>query len=336
MANAALDPQLDPVLHRRKQLRYQRRLKFLQASWRTFAISGLAGGLIWAAHLPEWVIHRPSQVSIKGNQLLSTQAIQSLLPLAYPQNLIRLRPEAIAKVLESKAPIDKVTITRRLFPPSLTVAVQERYPVAVIPCPDNHYCSTGNLRASAAKTTASPPASRSAVWLLDSRGTIMPLENYPSLQDAAKRPKLTVLGVLQAGTRDPDVSNAPASQRGSTTQISMLQPKQASIVVDKQKQPQWPPLYQAVRRSPVKISQIDWQDSSNLILKTELGIVHLGPYSSKFTDQLQALDQMRKLSKYLSSNQVRYINLENPEHPIIQLKNIPKLNLDQKPVEDPD
>jgi cell division protein FtsQ len=325
MANATLDSQLDPILQRRKQLRNQRRLKFLQASWRTFAVSGLAGGLIWVAHLPEWVIQRPSQVSIKGNQLLSTQAIQSLLPLSYPQNLIRLQPEAIAKVLESKAPIDKVTVTRRLFPPSLAVAVQERYPVAVIPCLDHHCVTPG---------TASLLSNRTDVWLLDSRGVIMPLKNYPSLQDSAKLPKLTVLGMVQVSTRNLEASN-PVSQQGSATQVSTLQSERTSIVVDKQNQSQWPSLYQAIRHSPVKIFEIDWRDAANLILKTELGTVHLGPYSSKFADQLHALDQMRKLSRYLSSNRVGYINLENPEHPLLQLKNTPESSLTEKLVESP-
>ncbi len=327
MANVTSDSQLDPILQRRRQLRHQRRLKFLQASWRTFAVSGLAGGLVWAAYLPEWVIHQPTQISIKGNQLLSTQAIQSLLPLSYPQNLIRLQPESIAKALESKAPIDKVTVTRRLFPPSLTVAVQERYPVAVVPCPENNRCITSE--------TASLPSKRRTDWLLDSHGIIMPLENYPSLQDFAKLPKLTVLGMIQVNTRDPESSNTLLSQQESATQVSTPQSERDSIVVDKQKQSQWPPLYQAIRHSPVKIFEIDWRDATNLILKTELGMIHLGPYSSKFADQLNALDQMQKLSKYLSSNQVEYINLENPEHPLLQLKNTSKPGLAKKLVESP-
>lgn len=327
MTNVVLDSQLDPVLNRRKQLRSQRRLKFLQASWRTFAVCGLAGGLIWAAHLPEWVIHRPAQVSIKGNQLLSTQAIQSLLPLSYPQNLIRLQPESIAKALESKAPVDKVTVTRRLFPPSLTVAVQERYPVAVVPCLENHCVTSG---------ASLPSSHRANVWLLDSRGTAMPMGAYPSLQDSAKLPKLTVLGMVQVSTRDLKANKALLSQQESKTQVSTLHSEKASASVDKQKKSQWPPLYQAIRHSPVKIFEIDWRDATNLILKTELGTVHLGPYSSKLTDQLNALDQMRKLSKYLSSNQVGYINLENPEHPLIQLKNTPKPSLAKELAKSPD
>lgn len=329
MANVALDSQLDPVLDRRKQLRYQRRLKFLQASWRTLVISGLAGGLIWAAYLPEWVIRWPRQVSIKGNQLLSTQAIQSLLPLSYPQNLIRLQPELIAEALESGAPIDKAMVTRRLFPPGLTVVVQERYPVAVIPCLANHDC------ASTSEAASLPFNQKAETWLLDSRGVVVSLINYPALQeDPAKIPKLTVLGMLKVGTYAPKVSNKLLSQYGATNQVA-AQSERTTVVVDKKKQSQWPHLYRALSRSPVKVSQVDWRDATNLILKTELGTVHLGPYSSKLVEQLNALDQMRKLSKYLSSNQVGYINLENPERPLLQLKNTAKSDLPEKPVVSP-
>lgn len=322
MTNVALDPQLDSIFDRRKQLRYQRRLKFLQAGWRTLAISGLAGGLIWAAYLPEWVIGHPKQVSIKGNQLLSTQTIQALLPLPYPQNLVRLQPAVIAEALESRAPIDKATVTRQLFPPSLTIAIQERHPVAVIPCVGNQHCPATS------PTTALPAYSGSDIWLLDSHGIIMPSTSYPSLQDSAKRPKLTVLGMMtNAGSYRPEVNHQRPAQGKSTSQISSLQLEQASAKVDKRKKSQWPQLYQVVSQSPVKVFEIDWRNETNLIFKTELGTIHLGHYSSKLANQLNSLDQMRKLPKYLNSDRVKYINLENPDRPVLQLENTAKPNL---------
>jgi len=81
----------------------------------------------------------------------------------------------------------------------------------------------------------------------------------------------------------------------------------------------WTQLYQAVSRSPVKVTEIDCQDSANLILKTELGIVHLGPYTPQLTEQLKVLDQMRQISTKMKSSQIAYIDLKNPQTPLVQM-----------------
>jgi cell division protein FtsQ len=78
-------------------------------------------------------------------------------------------------------------------------------------------------------------------------------------------------------------------------------------------------VYKAVSRSPVKVFEIDWQNPANLILKTELGKVHFGPYSSRFTEQLSILDRMRELPTHISPSQIAYIDLKNPEFPAIQM-----------------
>ncbi|HEY9621204.1 MAG TPA: hypothetical protein V6C78_12580, partial [Crinalium sp.] len=58
---------------------------------------------------------------------------------------------------------------------------------------------------------------------------------------------------------------------------------------------------------------------SNLILITELGTVHLGPFSAQITKQLQALDQMRELPSKVPLDQILYINLRNPASPLLEL-----------------
>jgi cell division protein FtsQ len=74
-----------------------------------------------------------------------------------------------------------------------------------------------------------------------------------------------------------------------------------------------------VSRSPVKVTEIDCQDPANIILKTELGIVHLGSYSPQLATQLKVLDQMRRLSTQVNSSQIAYIDLKNPETPSVQM-----------------
>jgi len=247
----------------------------LQSSWRTIAVSGLAGGLAWVITLPGWVIRQPEQVAIAGNRFLSAQAIQSLLPMAYPQSLLQLEPQAIAAQLESKAPIAEATVARQLFPPRLIVQVKERYPVAMI--------SDLPIAQTAKEKDTKPAADVSNVGFLDAKGVWIPIESYTSFDQSFKLPSLKIVGYQE------------------------------------QKRSQWAELYQAVSQSPVKVTEIDWRDPSNLILKTELGIFHFGSYSSRFTEQIQAMDQLRKLPERLNPKQIAFIDLQNPDTPSIQM-----------------
>lgn len=88
----------------------------------------------------------------------------------------------------------------------------------------------------------------------------------------------------------------------------------------------WPEIYQAVTQSPVNISQLDWRDPNNLILHTELGVVHTGPYSERFGKTLTTLDQMRDLTKQFDRKQIAYIDLTNPGQPSVQVKTASKPN----------
>jgi len=352
MTKVVPDVQLDPVLHRRRQLRYQRRLKLIQAGWRTLAIVGLTGGLVWATFLIEWVVYQPNQVLIKGNQLLATSAIQASLPLMLPQSLIRLQPKLITETLKSRVSVDQVTVTRQLFPPKLIVSVQEREPVAVVPgagarlppisvspgvdmtntsqeivtwkglepvnrpmLVHSHNRNLGRL------SSQISPKQAAEVWLLDSYGIITPLKSYPTLQQSGKLPQLTVLGILKPASASHKTRVPLEGSSTNRAATSTPEEAEATVTVDKQKQLQWTALYRVLEQSPVRIFEIDWQDKTNLILKTELGIVHTGPYSSKFADQLNVLDQLRGLPKHLNGKKVAYIDLKNPKKPLLQLNN---------------
>lgn len=250
------------LTQRRRILRRHRHLKVFQAFWRTLAVSGLLGGLVWATTRPIWVLSESNQIVIEGNKFLSDQAIQSLLPLSYPQSLLRIQPEAIAQSLESQPPIAEATVTRQLFPPGITVQVKERVPVALA-------------------LTKLPKGS--STGLLDQNGVWIPIESYGSLSSTLELPKLKIISLPE------------------------------------QYRPYWTQLYQAVSHSPVKVIEIDCQDPANLILKTELGIVHLGPYSSQLAHQLKVLAQMRQLPAHLNASQITYIDLKNHKAPLVQM-----------------
>ncbi len=269
------------LAERRRRLRRQRRWRSLQSSWRAITVSGFTVGLVWITTLPAWVIRQPNQIQIEGNQLLSPQAIQSLLPIAYPQSLLSIQPQAIAQHLESQGPIAQAIVTRQLFPPSLSIHIQERRPVAIA------YTHSASLEAA---PVADRNAAAAGIGLLDEKGNWMPLESYTALNQSIQLPTLKVIGTPE------------------------------------QYRTQWVELYQAVSRSPIKVTQIDWHDPANLILSTDLGIVHFGSFGSRFSQQLRALDQMRQLPQNIDPNEIAYIDLTNPEAPMIQMVEVREVN----------
>ncbi|MBD2533333.1 FtsQ-type POTRA domain-containing protein [Nostoc flagelliforme FACHB-838] len=121
------------------------------------------------------------------------------------------------------------------------------------------------------------------IGLLDASGAWMPLEKYTSLNPTKKLPNLRVIG--------------------SPTQYCLY----------------WTQLHQAVSQSPVKVMEIDCQNPTNLILKTEIGNVHLGVPGSQLAEQIKVLDQMRHLATKFNSGQIEYIDLKNPEFPLVQM-----------------
>ena len=267
---------------RRQELRRLRRARSAAVVWQTLAASAMAAGLLWWIAQPAWLIARSEQVKVEGNQWLSDKAVRSLMPLSYPQSLWGIQPQVLAQKLESTGPIAKAKVTRNLFPPSLTVEVAERLPVAVAQ-------PTAVLRSN---------SDREKVGWLDSRGGWMPSESYSAVRSA-------------------NSSIRPGSNSGMQSQHSL--PTLKVIGPLELYRASWPPFYQGLSALTVKVFEIDWQNPNNLILKTEIGTVHLGPYSSRTANQLQVLDRMRQLPKQLSSSKIAYIDLKNPAEPIVHL-----------------
>lgn len=233
--------------------------------------------MFWVTTLPDWVIRRPEQVEIKGNQWLSPKSVRSLLDLSYPQSLLRLHPDALAQQLEAQGPIASATVRRQLFPPSLTIHVRERAPVAIAYLPSA-------TSPSKKPVSAPPPAQSKAAGLLDDQGAWIPLDSYQDLNPGMTLPQLKVTG-------DP---------RWYKTQ--------------------WSKVYKAIRSSPVTVTEIDWQDRSNLILKTDWGRVYCGADSDLLVQQLQILDRMRQLPEKIEINRIAYVDLRKPEAPYLQMK----------------
>ncbi|PZV09832.1 MAG: cell division protein FtsQ [Leptolyngbya sp.] len=275
MAGNFTSPSQVDLIQRRQRLRRQRRVRVFQALWRGLTVTTLAASLVWVTTLPIWLIRKPEQIKIEGNRLIPSQALRSLVPIHYPQSLLQLKPEAIAKELRSKAPISDVVVNRQLFPPSLTIRVVERYPVAIV------LANTSDIQLLSQNSIKSKETA-AKIGLLDENGIRLPLENYTLIQHSIKLPSLKVIG-------------NPEYYRSN-----------------------WSTLYREISRSPIKITEIDFQNPANLVLKTEIGTIHLGPYGIQFSEQIKTLDRMRKLPNQVSLDQVAYIDLRNPNSPFIQ------------------
>ncbi|TVU53753.1 MAG: FtsQ-type POTRA domain-containing protein [Arthrospira sp. PLM2.Bin9] len=125
------------------------------------------------------------------------------------------------------------------------------------------------------------PGTEPTVGWLDAEGSWMPLSSYTELEQTGQLPNLRVIGNFE------------------------------------QYLPHWQQMYSDLSRSPVDIYEIDWQNPANIILMTEVGEVHIGSYSTHFWEQLQVIDRMRKLPEQLDVSEVDYIDLRNPNSPLV-------------------
>ncbi|NET01358.1 MAG: FtsQ-type POTRA domain-containing protein [Sphaerospermopsis sp. SIO1G2] len=265
---------------RRQKLRQQQRIRILQTIWRTLAASGIAGGLLWSIVQPIWVLRTPTQVVMTSNdKKLSSQTIESLLALSYPQSLWRIEPAMIAKTLKQQPAVSKAYVSRRLFPPGLIIEIQEKLPVAIsqtVLKPNLNNCQTQSQTSkNSCIKNPNTENQHNQVTLLDADGTLIPWKKYITLNPKGKLPSLKVIGV-------------PEQYRAY-----------------------WSQLYQAVSQSAVKVTEIDCRNPTNLILKTELGRVHLG-VPTQLAEKFHALEQIQQLPSKLDFQQIAYIDIKNP------------------------
>ncbi len=311
MTDPGAEPQVDLILDRHKQLKRQRKNRFLQATWRTMVILSLAIGLGWAVSQPEWKLRQQSQITIEGNQKLSTTALESLLPFSFPLSLIRLEPQRIETILQKHAHVRQVLVSRKLFPPRAKIFVKERPPVAITRC-DRCLLMTDPSNLDALKIG---PAN---LWILDDQGIALPVQSYPSFANSQGLPALTMENFFSPL---PEQAAAAVRDNNKTKNIK-------PVMLSPEKQAQWQQMYPVLKSSPVvdlngpiKLASINWQDLTNLKLQTNLGEIHLGAHSNRFAKQLQALDEMRSLSNSLDINQIVYIDLQNPDQPDLEMRN---------------
>ncbi len=127
------------IEQRRQQLRQHRRIRVVKSVWRFTCMSGILAGVGWVVSQPDWMISKPEQIQIEGNQYLSDTTVRSMLEISYPKPILELDPAQLTAQLATKLapqPIERssvnVKIDRRLLPPHPIVQIQDLPPVARI------------------------------------------------------------------------------------------------------------------------------------------------------------------------------------------------------------
>jgi cell division protein FtsQ len=126
-------------------------------------------------------------------------------------------------------------------------------------------------------------SNKTSVSLLDAKGIVMPFEKNSYLNPSLKLPNLKVIGTPE---------------------------KYRSL---------WNQVYPAISESSVKITEIDFQNPANLILKTEIGSIHVGSPGQRLPEQIRTISKIRHLPRQLNPSQIDYIDLRNPKSPLVQM-----------------
>ena len=107
-------------------------------------------------------------------------------------------------------------------------------------------------------------------------------------------------------------------------QQSSRSPTLKVIAFNEQYRSQWQELYHLITNQSIEFFEVNWQDPNNLIVKTELGTVYLGSCSSELLKKFMVLDRLRDLPKRFNTSEIVYIDISNPESPVIQRNHKPK------------
>jgi cell division protein FtsQ len=201
----------DELKHRRRTLRRRRRISISQALWRFWALSGLTVAVFWGTTRPTWLIYSPAQINVSGNHLLSDEAVQNLVPLDYPQPLMKVEPEILARQLRDRGPLVSAEVTRQLLPPRLNVRVQERVPVAVV------------LPVGSADRTSDTQYLQAG--FLDAHGAWMPLASFGIGAASPQLPALQLRGIQPQYQRYwPQIYETITSSPVAITEIDWQDP----------------------------------------------------------------------------------------------------------------
>lgn len=167
--------------NRRNELKKQRQWRSFITFVRIVLTMSLFGGVFWFFTLPNWVLRDSQQIDIEGNNLLSDDEIRSLITLNYPESLLKLSIIDLKDDLQDKLPVSNILISKKFIPPSLTIQVVEKKPVAIAFAPQ--------LSEKTNKITIKP------IGYIDKDGVFVSYELYQNLKNnPQEKPSLKIIG----------------------------------------------------------------------------------------------------------------------------------------------
>lgn len=81
----------------------------------------------------------------------------------------------------------------------------------------------------------------------------------------------------------------------------------------------WSKLYALISLYPkLQVSEVSWNQSGSIFIQTKIGRFYLGAESSRLEQQFQIMSKLKNLPEQLSSSEIAYIDLSNPQVNLIQ------------------
>ena len=239
-------------------VKLQQRRELQISLWRACFMISLTMGLGIAATLPNSQIKARSQIKIDGETLVSEDKIYQALNFRYPQFIWSVNGINLGHKIESIPSIQAAKVNKQIIPPTITISLHEKKPVALA-------------------------TSQGEVGFLTSQGEWIEQKFYGNINADFPLPKLKVIDY----------------------KIQFRQ--------------HWHKIYQLISLYPeLEITEVHWQSSGNVFLKTKIGQVFLGSESSRLTQQFKIISKLKNLPNKIDSSEIAYIDLSNPGVNLIQ------------------
>ncbi len=123
-------PPTSPRAEKRQKLRIKHRNNQLLQLWRVVVCSSITYGLGVLVIKNGWSLIDVEQITVQGSSKIQAASIISASGFSFPKPLFAINPKQLKINLLKELPIRSLQIERRLFPPKLTIIIQERKPVA--------------------------------------------------------------------------------------------------------------------------------------------------------------------------------------------------------------
>ncbi len=147
----------NPREERRQKIISEKRKYNLLIAWQLAVLTFTSFTLGWLFIKNGWESIDLRDIQIKGNKYISANQINIVTKHLFPNELIKINPLIIKRLLLKELPIEKISVSRILIPPRLEINLKERQPVAFAQRRNSNVIENG---------------------LIDKDGVWMPLEIY--------------------------------------------------------------------------------------------------------------------------------------------------------------